>query len=491
MAKKISVIGAGVSGISAAAHLARKGFKVDVYEKHGSPGGRARQFKTQEGYTFDMGPSWYWMHDVFEDFFFLFGKSYAEYYEIVDLDPQFEMVFSDGTLEIPREYHQIKQLFESIEPGAGQRYDDFMRDAKYKYEISMSKYIEKPCLSITEFMTWDILKSALRLDLFTDFRSFVKKYFKHPKLQALMEFPVIFLGASPQQIPAMYSLMNYGGYALGTKYPLGGFYKIIEGMVSVAESQGAVFHYNQPITKINTSANHVTSVVSGDTLIETDTVVASADYNHIENMLSESNRNYSETYWDKRILAPSALLFYVGFDVPLAGLKHHTLFFEPSLDDHLDDIYKHPSWPRDPLFYVCCPSKTDTSVAPENHENVFFLMPIASGITEDSSKHEVYFDIMLSRLEKHIGMVGLKEHIDYKKSYCVSDFERDYHAFKGNAYGLANTLNQTAFLKPSIKNRSLKNLLYTGHLTVPGPGMPPSIISGKIVANEVHKLLKR
>lgn len=488
--KNISVIGAGISGISAAAHLAKLGYQVDVFEKHDIPGGRARQFKTQNGYTFDMGPSWYWMHDVFEHFFQHFGKSYADYYQIVDLDPQFEVVFENDKLLIPKDFSELKALFESIEKGAGSRLDDFMRDAKYKYEISMSKYIEKPCQSITEFMTWDIIKSVFKLDLFTNFRTFVGKYFKDQKLISIMEFPVIFLGAAPKEIPAMYSLMNYGGLVMGTKYPMGGFFQVIEGMVAVAEEAGVKFHYNSNIDSINVSDKKVTNLTTPTKNHISDAVVASADYHHIESMLPASSRNYDSKYWDKRILAPSALLFYIGLNGKLDGLKHHTLFFEPSLDEHLSDIYETKSWPRDPLFYVCCPSKSDESIAPFGHENLFFLMPIAPGTVDDKSKHDVYFDIMIQRLEKHLGINGIQQMIDYKRSYSVSDFQNDYNAYKGNAYGLANTLGQTAILKPAISNQSLSNLYYTGHLTVPGPGLPPSIISGKIVANEVHKSFK-
>jgi phytoene desaturase len=488
--KNISVIGAGISGISAAAHLAKLGYQVDVFEKHDIPGGRARQFKTQNGYTFDMGPSWYWMHDVFEQFFQHFGKSYADYYQIVDLNPQFEVVFENDKLLIPKDFSELKALFESIENGAGSRLDDFMRDAKYKYEISMSKYIEKPCQSITEFMTWDIIKSVFKLDLFTNFRTFVGKYFKDQKLISIMEFPVIFLGAAPKEIPAMYSLMNYGGLVMGTKYPMGGFFQVIEGMVAVAEEAGVKFHYNSNIDSINVSDKKVTNLTTATKNHISDAVVASADYHHIESMLPASSRNYDSKYWDKRILAPSALLFYIGLNGKLDGLKHHTLFFEPSLDEHLSDIYETKSWPRDPLFYVCCPSKSDESIAPFGHENLFFLMPIAPGTVDDKSKHDVYFDIMIQRLEKHLGINGIQQMIDYKRSYSVSDFQNDYNAYKGNAYGLANTLGQTAILKPAISNQSLSNLYYTGHLTVPGPGLPPSIISGKIVANEVHKSFK-
>jgi phytoene desaturase len=489
MHKKISIIGGGLSGLSAACYLAKSGHQVDIYEKNNSLGGRARQIQTPDGYVFDMGPSWYWMHDVIENFFADFGKKSDQFYKLIALDPQFEMVFADGTVKVPKDFGDLIKLFDSLEAGAGVRLNAFMEDAKIKYDVSMTNYIEKPCLSITEFFTLDIFKSVMKLNLFSDFRSFVRKYFRHPKLIALMEFPVIFLGAAPQSIPALYSMMNYGGLVLGTKYPLGGFFKIIEAMQSIAQELGVKIHCNCSVNKMIIYNDQIKSIQVNENQIITDLVVASADYHHIESLLPKDCANYSEEYWDSRSLSPSTLIFYLGLDRPLPGLLHHTLFFEPSLDQHLDELYKESKWPSNPLFYVCCPSKTDRIVMPNNHENLFLLMPIPAGVSDKPDLHEYYFELMLKRIENHTGISDLKSHIDFKKSFSISDFIRDYNAFKGNAYGLANTLKQTAILKPSIINKKIKNLYYTGHLTVPGPGVPPSIISGKIVAKQILRTL--
>ncbi|MEN5194240.1 phytoene desaturase family protein [Sphingobacterium faecium] len=485
---KIAIIGSGFSGLSAACYAAKAGHEVHVYEKNSIPGGRARQFKTDNGYTFDMGPSWYWMPDIIADFFHDFGYQPEDFYKLVALDPQFEMIFSDGNFEVPKNYDELRVIFEDIEAGSGQKLDEFMEAARYKYEVGMKEFVYKPCHSWWEFFSPKIAKSAFKLDLLSDFRSYVKKYFTHPKLIALMEFPVIFLGASPKNIPALYSLMNYGGYALGTWYPMGGFYEVIKAMHTVAENQGVKFYFNHHVERIDTQHDQVSTLLINGVSMAFDAVIASSDYHHTETLLDEKYRNYTDKYWEDRIFAPSSLIYYLGFSEPIPNLKHHTLFFEHDLDIHIDAIYKEKKWPDNPLFYSCCPSKTDPDVAPVGHENIFLLMPLAIGIEDDEAVRERYLDQMLARLAKHVGVEDLKSKIDYKRSYCVSDFIADYHAYKGNAYGLANTLGQTAVWKPAIKNKKLANLYYTGQLTVPGPGVPPAIISGKIVANEVHKL---
>jgi phytoene desaturase len=488
MKKKIAIIGSGFSGLSAAAYAAKEGNEVHVFEKHNQPGGRARQFTTEQGFVFDMGPSWYWMPDIMEDFFADFNYKTNDFFELVSLNPQFEMIFSEEKMNIPENFEELKALFEKTEKGTGIQLEKFMQSAKYKYEVGMKDFVTKPCHNWLEFISPKIAKSALKLDLLSNFRSYVGSYFKNKKLRTLMEFPVIFLGASPKNIPALYSLMNYGGYALGTHYPMGGFYQLVLAMQQVAEKQGAIFHFNKTVEKINTKKNKVTSLQINGENHEFDAIIASSDYHHTETLLEENLRNYKPNYWEKKIFAPSCLIFYLGISEKIPNLNHHTLFFENDLDEHIDCIYGEKKWPEKPLFYVCCPSKTDENVAPKGKENLFLLMPLAIGINDDETSKEKYLTEMLSRIEKHTGIVDLKSKIEYQKSYCVSDFIADYNAYGGNAYGLANTLNQTAVLKPKIRNKKLNNLFYTGQLTVPGPGVPPSIISGKIVATEVTKI---
>ncbi|SIR60071.1 MULTISPECIES: phytoene desaturase family protein [unclassified Chryseobacterium] len=486
--KKIAVIGSGFSGLSAAAYAAKSGNEVHVFEKHNQPGGRARQFETNEGYIFDMGPSWYWMPDIIESFFADFNYKVSDFFQLVSLDPQFEMVFSKEKISVPEKNDEIRELFEKIEPGAAVKYDKFMQSAKFKYEVGMKEFVNKPCYSWLEFASLKIAGSALRLDLLSNFRKYVSGYFSDEKLRSLMEFPVIFLGASPQNIPALYSLMNYGGYVLGTKYPMGGFYQLVLAMKKVAEKQGVTFHFNHEVQKLYTQNGKISSIKVNGKDYEFDAVIASSDYHHTETLIPKSLRNYNNAYWESKTFAPSCLIYYLGIKGKIPHLKHHTLFFENELDDHINCIYKNKKWPSKPLFYTCCPSKTDPGVAPEDCENLFLLLPLAPGIHDEESLREKYLMNMLERIEKHTGESDLASRIEYKKSYCVSDFIADYNAYQGNAYGLSNILSQTAVLKPKIRNRNISNLFYTGQLTVPGPGVPPSVISGKIVASEVNKL---
>ncbi|MFZ4798607.1 MAG: phytoene desaturase family protein [Bacteroidia bacterium] len=487
---KIAIIGSGFSGISSAAYLSASGHEVHVFEKNAEIGGRARQLKTDSGYLFDMGPSWYWMPDVFEKFFKDFGHSVSDFYDLKLLDPSFDVVFDKNeTMSVPENFEKLCSLFESIEIGSAIQLKKFMVEAEYKYKTGIENLVYKPGLSLLEFADIDLIKGAFRLQVFSSFSKHVRKYFSNPKLIALMEFPVLFLGAMPQDTPALYSLMNYAGLKLGTWYPLGGFGKVIDGMVSVAQKNGVVFHNNAAVEKIEIENNLVKSIIVNGENQNFDAIIASADYHHVENkLLPKEYRNYDENYWNKKVFAPSCLIFYLGISKKISSLEHHTLFFDEDLAEHAVEIYKKPQWPIKPLFYTCCPSKSDDSVAPVGHENIFLLMPIAPGLNDTEEIREKYFHIMISRLEKHV-KENISNHIDFKKSYCVNDFIFDYNSYKGNAYGLANTLMQTAHLKPKIKNKKIKNLFYTGQLTVPGPGVPPSIISGKVAAEQLHKHL--
>jgi len=489
---KIAIIGSGFSGLSAAAYLSAAGHEVHVFEKNASIGGRARQLKTDSGYLFDMGPSWYWMPDVFEKFFSDFGYSVSDFYELKLLNPSFDVVFGeDDKMSVPENFDALCKLFESIEVGSAAQLKKFMDEAEYKYKTGIENLVYKPGLSIAEFADLDLIKGVFRLQVFSSFSKHVRKYFSHPKLIALMEFPVLFLGAMPQDTPALYSLMNYAGLKLGTWYPIGGFGKVIEAMMKVAEINGTTFHFNATVEKIDIENDLAENIIVNGEIIHCDAIIASADYNHVESkLLPKEYRNYNENYWQKKTFAPSCLIYFLGINKKLKSLHHHTLFFDEDIDQHSKEIYKTPQWPTKPLFYVSCPSKSDDGVAPVGHENLFLLLPIAPGLSDTEEIREKYFQVMISRLEKQVNE-NILSYINYKKSYCVNDFTMDYNSYKGNAYGLANTLMQTAILKPKIKNKKVKNLFYTGQLTVPGPGVPPSIISGKIAAEQLLKHLNK
>lgn len=489
--KHIIVIGAGFAGLSAASVLAQAGHKVTILEKNDQPGGRARIWQ-KDGFTFDMGPSWYWMPDVFENYFALFGKKVSDYYQLERLDPAYRIYYDEADkMDIPADREKLDELFEEMEPGSSAALEQFLIQAKYKYEVAMCDYVFRPSHSITEFIDIKLIRQSLRIQMLSSMRRHVRKFFSHPKLIKLLEFPVLFLGATPQNTPAMYSLMNYADLVLGTWYPMGGMHQIVNAMVSTATELGVDIKLNTTVTKINVDKGSATTIDTNNGRYTADFVIAGADYRHVDQTLLEKQyRNYDEKHWDSRTLSPSSLLYYIGVNKKVKGILHHSLFFDEDLEQHAHHIYTDPQWPDKPLFYVSCTSVTDPSVAPEGCENLFFLMPIAPGLDDNEETREKYFELMLNRFEK-ITRQSIRNNIVVKRSYALNDFTADYNSFKGNAYGLANTLSQTAFFKPAMRAKKVKNMLYTGQLTVPGPGVPPAIISGQVAAKEAMKILDK
>jgi phytoene desaturase len=484
--KKIVIIGSGFSGLSSACYLAYQGYSVTVLEKNSQVGGRARLFEA-EGFKYDMGPSWYWMPDVFERFFNDFGKKVEDFYTLEKLSPGFQVIFPDrSSFPISNQSEELETSFENIEKGSGLKLRDFLKNAEYKYHISMTDLVYKPCHSLLEFIRWDIIKQVFKTNLFSPLSYEVRGLFRHEKLRQIVEFPVIFLGAMADKIPALYSIMNYAAMKQGTFYPMGGMAKIVEGMTQLATSLGVEIITDANAEQIIVEKGRAIGVKINGGQIDCDIVLSSADYHHTEaKLLEEKYRNYNEKYWASRVFAPSSILFYLGFNKKIDKLIHHNLFFDTDYEAHGADIYQNPQWTKEPLFYVCCPSKTDETVAPEGCENVFILIPHAIQLEKSEEQLDSYYENVMNRIELYCGE-DLRSSLIYKKEYTAKNFIEDYNSYKGNAYGLANTLLQTAFLKPKIRNKKVSNLFYTGQLTVPGPGVPPAIISGKIVAKEIH-----
>lgn len=487
MRKKLSVIGSGFSGLTAAAIAAKNGFDVTLIEKNNQTGGRASIWQ-KDGFTFDMGPSWYWMPEVFEEFFAQFGKKVSDYYDLVRLDPGYRINFKDNeSIDVPANLQALMAEFEKREKGAAKELEAFLKDAEYKYHTAMADYVNRVSDSFTEFLEPKLIIKSFQLSLLSSLRKAVRKRFKNPQLVSLLEFPVLFLGSTPDKTPALYSMMNYADLVKGTWYPMGGMHAIVKGFTKVAEEQGVKILLNHEVKGINTKDGKVISVSTSRGEIATDVLIAGSDYRHTEQeLLAPADRQYSAEYWEKRTMSPSSLLYYIGVNKKIPGLLHHTLFFDEDFEAHAKEIYDHPSWPKKPLFYMSAASKTDASVAPEGQENLVLLIPLAPGLEDSEAMREKYFDIMMDRLEARVG-VKIREHIVVKRSYAMNDFTADYHSFKGNAYGLANTLMQTAFLKPKMIHPKLSNFFYTGQLTVPGPGVPPAIISGKMAAELASK----
>ncbi|MFZ9032274.1 MAG: phytoene desaturase family protein [Robiginitalea sp.] len=478
MSKKIAIIGSGFAGLSASCYLAQAGFEVIVFEKNEQVGGRASKL-VLDGFTFDMGPSWYWMPDIFEKFFGDFGKSASEYYELEKLKPAYQIIFEDEVVTIGDSLEEICEEFERIESGSSKPLLKFIAKAADNYDIAINKMVYKPGISPMELVS---AQTILRVgQFFSTISRDVRRDFKNPKLISILEFPVLFLGAKPSKTPSFYSFMNYADFGLGTWHPKGGMYKIVEGMQSLAESLGVSFRTNAPVEEILLENSRAAGIKVNGSVTKADVVLSGADYHHTETLLPLGYRQYSEAYWENRTFAPSSLLFYVGFDKKLEGVRHHNLFFDTDFERHARAIYDTPAWPEDPLFYANFPSVTDASMAPEGKETGFFLMPLAPGLEDTPELRESYFDIMIDRLEKRTGH-SVKNNIIFKRDFCVGDFVSRYNSYKGNAYGMANTLLQTAFLRPGLKSKKVKNLFFTGQLTVPGPGVPPSLISGKLVS---------
>lgn len=487
MKRSVVIIGAGFAGLSAAAFMAREGWKVQVIEKNDTVGGRARQLQAA-GFSFDMGPSWYWMPDVFERFFAQFGKKVSDYYTLQRLDPSYRVYWDSGKADIPADYAALRNLFESFEKGSARKLDAYLAEARVKYEIGMQDLVYRPGRSLTEFLDWKLVKNALKLDVFTSIQHHVSRHFTDPRLRQLMEFPILFLGALPQNTPALYSLMNYADIVGGTWYPQKGMYAVVEAMKQLAEELGVRFHLGEAAREIGVKNGVAQHVLTNRDGYRADAIISGADYHFTEqHLLPPSYRSYSEKYWDRKLLAPSCLLYYIGLNRKLENVVHHSLFFDVPFDRHASQIYSQPQWPDEPLFYLSVSSKTDHTVAPEGGENLVVLIPVASGLEGDTEGiREMYLEKVMRRLEKLTGQ-SIKEAIVFKKSYSVSDFVSDYHSYKGNAYGLANVLSQTALLKPSCQSRKVSNLFYTGQFTVPGPGVPPSLISGEVVSKQVIK----
>lgn len=484
MSKKINIIGSGFSALAAACYLADKGNDVTIYEKNSTIGGRARQLK-KEGFTFDIGPTWYWMPDVFERFFADFNKKPSDYYELLKLNPAYQVYFDTlDFVTIADNLEEIITTFESIEKGSGEILRKFIHEAQTNYDIAIKKLVYRPGESPLELIT---LETAKKVDqFFSTISKDIRKRFKNKRLIQILEFPVLFLGAKPSDTPSFYSFMNFADFGLGTWHPKQGMYAVVVAMESLAKELGVKIETNSSVEKILVENGNAIGIQIDGKTIKSDVVLSGADYHHTETLLDKKHRQYSENYWKKKTFAPSSLLFYVAFDKKIENVEHHSLFFDVDFDAHASAIYDDPKWPDNPLFYASFPSKTDSYFAPEGKEAAIFLIPLAPGLKDSLAFRSMYFEKIISRFET-LTQQSVRENIIFKESFCVNDFVSDYNSYKGNAYGMANTLLQTAFLRPKLKSKKVKNLYFTGQLTVPGPGVPPSLISGKLVSDLIEK----
>ncbi|SKB63193.1 phytoene desaturase [Salegentibacter holothuriorum] len=484
MKNKIAIIGSGFASLAAACYLAKDGYKVEIFEKNENIGGRARQLK-KDGFCFDIGPTWYWMPDVFERFFADFGKKPSDYYKLEKLSPAYKVFFGkEDSITIEDSLDKICAAFEAEEPGSSKKLKQFIEEAKNNYDIAIKDLVYRPGVSPLELVT---PTTAGKIgQFFSTISKEVRKEFSNTKLVQILEFPVLFLGAKASNTPAFYSFMNYADFGLGTWHPKGGMYKVIEAMESLATSLEVKINTNSPVSKIYIENDTATGIQVNDKKIKADYILSGADYHHTETLLPEYKRQYKESYWQKKTFAPSALLFFAGFNKKLKNVTHHTLFFDTDFEKHAKAIYDDAEWPEEPLFYASFPSITDDAAAPKDKEAGIFLVPLAPDVEDTPEIREKYFKKIITRFESLTNQ-NVTDHLLFKESFCVNDFKEEYNSYKGNAYGLANTLFQTAFLRPKLKSKKVHKLFFTGQLSVPGPGVPPSLISGKLAAGLIQK----
>jgi phytoene desaturase len=482
--KQTIIIGSGFSALAASSYLAKSGHQVTIFEKNAQIGGRARQLK-RDGFTFDIGPTWYWMPDVFERFFADFGKLPSDYYSLEKLSPAYSVYFGQNDrITIGDTLDKICEAFEAEESGSSIVLRKFIDKAKKNYDIAIKDLVYRPGLSPLELVT---PQTAVRVgQFFSTIQKDVRRAFKNERLALILEFPVLFLGAKASKTPGFYSFMNYADFGIGTFHPKKGMYEVVKGMASLAEELGVTIQTGMNVEEILLENGKAIGVMANGQKHLADVILSGADYHHSETLLPERFRQYSESYWEKKTFAPSSLLFYIGFDKKLKNVDHHTLFFDVDFEKHAATIYDDAKWPEEPLFYASFPSITDDNAAPQGQEAGIFLIPIAPGIEDTPEIRAVFLDKILTRFES-LTQQNVKNSIIFAESFCVNDFVKDYNSYKGNAYGMANTLLQTAFLRPKLQSKKVKSLFFTGQLSVPGPGVPPSLISGKLVADLINK----
>ena len=491
MKKKVIVIGSGVGGLSIAILLAKKGYQVTVLEKNASFGGRGGVFSAK-GFQFDMGPSWYLMPDIFEHFFSLIGEKTKDYFELKRLDPSYKIWFEEQkqAVEMTSDLERDAQLFESYEPGVMKKINIYLKEAAAKYNISKDTFIYKPFNNVLDFFDKRTLFLWTKFSVISSFHKHIANYVKHPIIRKILQYPLLFLGTSPYKAPAVYSLMNHIDFEMGVFYPMGGMTKIFKSLYSIAEKNGVKFKFNTPAEKILVENKKAVGVATNEAKLMADIVISNADYQFTEmQLLDKKNRQFSKAYWDSRTMAPSGFILYLGVEKQFDSLKHHNLFFAEKWKEGFEAIFKGKSLPQSPSYYICAPSKTDSSVAPEGCENLFVLVPTTTNLKLDETTIKTYRDKIITHMSKTMKLEGLEDHIVFERIFTGRDFSSLYNAYKGTALGLAQNLMQTAVFRPKTKSTKVKNLYFTGANTNPGIGVPMCLISSQIVYKRIHGIV--
>ncbi len=482
---KVHIIGAGYGGLTAACLLAKKGYDVTLIEKNSSVGGRGRMFE-KDGFKFDMGPSWYLMPDTINEIFKILGTTADKELDLTRLDPHYKMFFHDETISISKDMKKNYELFERLEPGCTPKVKKYLADAKYKYDVSLEKFIEKPFLKPSELFNKDLLKEGKKLDIFKSFGSYLDKNFKSDKLKKILGYTMVFLGGSPKNTPALYSLMTHGDFELGVYYPKGGMNALAKALEKQAKKLGVKILLNTNVKKIKVVNKKPVEIITDKENLAVEKVVVNSDYAWAEtNLLDKKHQTYKKKYWEKKSIAPSGLIVYLGVKGRIKNLDHHNLIIANDWTKHFNEIFDDPKWPSDPSYYVCAPTKTEKELAPRGCENLFILMPAAPGLKDDEVTRQKYADYLIEDLEQKVNQ-KFKDKIITKTIYSHKNFKKDYNAYKGTALGLSQTLFQTALFRPKNKSRKVNNLYYVGQYTNPGTGVPIAMISAKIVTNLIE-----
>jgi len=484
---RVVIIGAGFGGLSLAALLAKDGYAVQVLEKNDDVGGRAMVYSDQ-GHTFDMGPSWYLMPDVFETFFQRLGVDSDSLFSLVRLDPSYRIFFGPGDyLDISADLEANIDLFERVEAGAGEQLRSYLSKAAYEYDVAVNEFLYRNYLTVFDFFNKRTMTEGRKLHVFENLARYTKRYFASERLRKVLSYSMVFLGGSPSNTPALYSILSHVDFNLGVWYPMGGMGVVVQALRKIAEDNGAQVLTGQEVTAISVQGGKAVGVYAGEEFFPADVVVANADYPHVElSLLPRHSRSYSERYWRTRTLAPSAFMLYLGFNRRLPGLEHHSLSFEYDWEEHFNSIFAKPNWPSRPSYYLACPSKTDPSVAPPGGETVVMLVPVASGLEDSDEVRERFTEQMLDYLEHLVGE-ELRSSITVCTPFSQRDFRATFNAYQGTALGLSHTLMQTAVFRPRHRSRRVSNLFYSGQYTHPGIGMPMTLIASTLVHEVICK----
>jgi phytoene desaturase len=489
--RSVVVVGSGFGGLSTACYLADAGADVTVLEKNEQLGGRASRLRV-DGFRFDMGPSWYLMPDVFQDFFADFDRDPQQYYGLERLDPHYRIFFKDGDrVDLVPDLAANRDLFESYEPGAGAALDDYLEQAAYTYDVGMEHFVYEDRTRLRDYVDLDVLRYAHGLSLLGTMQDHVEDYFDHPKLQQIVQYSLVFLGGAPTNTPALYNLMSHVDFNLGVFYPEGGMGGVVDGVVAMAEELGVDFRTDHPVSEIRGREGGFAVRTEDGREFFPDEVVSDADYAHTEQeLLVPADRQYDADYWESRTYAPSAFLLYLGVEGDVDPLAHHTLVLPTDWDDHFQAIFDDPAWPADPAYYLCVPSRTDETVAPEGHSNLFVLAPIAPGLDDGPERRQAFRDRLLADVADNTG-VDVRDRIVVEERFTVSEFADRYNSTRGTALGLAHTLRQTSLFRPPHASTAVDGLYFTGSYTTPGIGVPMCLISGRLTAEEMARSRSR